>query len=328
MGDVTATTHAPEPGVDPVPNRIHARPVPRPGRLVAAVVALVLAAMAANALITNDNFRWDVVWLYLRDVVVIRGVMWTLILTFGSMAIAVVLAIALAVMRRSDNPVMRWVSWAYIWFFRGTPVYTQLLFWGSLAVLYPRLSLGIPFGPEFFVFTTRDVITSFWAALLGLALNEAAYLAEIVRAGLSSVDPGQTEAAKALGMKDSRILSRVVLPQAMRVIVPPTGNETISMLKTTSLVVAVPFALELTYATSGIGNRLFLPIPLLVIAALWYLLITSILMVGQHYLEQYYGRGFGTATGRRGKAKGPGGRQAAIAAAGTVKEDVNREVTP
>ncbi|WP_369370291.1 amino acid ABC transporter permease [Promicromonospora sp. Populi] len=316
-------------GVDPVPNRIHARGVPRPGRLVAAVVVLVLAAMAANALITNDNFRWDVVWLYLRDVLVIRGVLWTLLLTFASMAIAIALAIALAVMRQSDNPVMRWVSWAWIWFFRGTPVYTQLVFWGLLAVLYPRLSVGVPFGPEFFSFTTADVVTAFWAALLGLALNESAYLAEIVRAGLTSVDPGQAEAAKALGMKDGKVLRRVVLPQAMRVIVPPTGNETISMLKTTSLVVAVPFTLELQFATSAMGNRQFLPIPFLVIAALWYLLITSILMVGQHYLERYYGRGFGTAArSGRGRGKGPGGRQAAIAAAGTVKVDITKEVTP
>lgn len=321
-------SNAPASGGDPVPNRIHARPVPRPGRLVAAAVVLVLAAMAANALITNENFRWDVVWLYLRDVVVIRGVMWTLILTFASMAIAVVLAVTLAMMRRSDNPVMRWVSWAWIWFFRGTPIYTQLIFWGLLAVLYPRLSLGIPFGPEFFSFRTDDVLTAFWLALFGLAFNESAYLAEIVRAGLTSVDPGQTEAAKALGMKDGKIMRRVILPQAMRVIVPPTGNETISMLKTTSLVVAVPLTFELTYATSVMGNRQFLTIPFLVIAALWYLLITSILMVGQHYLEQYYGRGFGTATGRRGRGKVPGGKQAAIAAAGTVREDVNKEVTP
>ncbi|GAB2498425.1 amino acid ABC transporter permease [Promicromonospora xylanilytica] len=324
-----SSSNASASGRDPVPNRIHARPVPRPGRLVAAAIVLVLAAMAANALITNDNFRWDVVWLYLRDVVIVRGVMWTLILTFASMAIAVVLAVTLAMMRRSDNPVMRWVSWVWIWFFRGTPIYTQLIFWGLLAVLYPRLSLGIPFGPEFFTFRTDDVITAFWAALLGLALNESAYLAEIVRAGLTSVDPGQTEAAKALGMKDGKIMRRVVLPQAMRVIVPPTGNETISMLKTTSLVVAVPFGLELTFAAGAIGNRIFLPVPLLVVAALWYLLITSILMVGQHYLEQYYGRGFGTATGRKNRGKGPGGgRQAAIAAAGTVQEDVNKEVTP
>jgi len=321
---------------DAVPNPIHARPVPRPGRWVSAVVLLVLAAMAVNALITNPRFRWDLVWLYLRDVVVIRGVMWTLVLTFGSMVIAIALAVALAVMRRSDNPVMRSFSWFYIWFFRGTPIYTQLVFWGLLSVLYPRLSLGIPFGPEFFTFTTRDVITAFWAALFGLALNEAAYLAEIVRAGLTSVDTGQTEAAKALGMKDRTILRRVVLPQAMRVIVPPTGNETISMLKTTSLVLAVPFTLDLTYATNAIGNRTFQPIPLLMIAALWYLLITSILMIGQHFLERYYGRGFGTTPS--GGGGGPGGRfgrrrrkpskQDLIRASGTTRQDPFLEVTP
>jgi polar amino acid transport system permease protein len=200
-------------------------------------------------------------------------------------------------------------------------VYVQLVFWGLISVLYPRLSIGIPFGPEFFAFTTKDVITAFWAALLGLAFNEAAYLAEIVRAGLTSVDPGQAEAAKALGMKDATILRRVVLPQAMRVIVPPTGNETISMLKTTSLVTAVPFTLDLFYATNAIGNRLYQTVPLLVIASIWYLLITSILMVGQSYLEKYYGRGFGTESGARRRRTGPGdrpSRQEAIAAAGTT----------
>ncbi|NDO88685.1 amino acid ABC transporter permease [Cellulosimicrobium composti] len=322
------------PGDDPVPDRIHARPVPRPGRWVSAVVLLVLAAMAVNALLTNEKFRWDVVWLYFRDVTVVRGVGWTLVLTFGSMLIAIVLAVLLAIMRRSDNPVMKAVSWGYIWFFRGTPIYTQLVFWGLISVLYPRLSLGIPFGPEFFEFRTADLFTAFVCALIGLSLNEAAYLAEIVRAGLGSVDPGQTEAAKALGMKDGKILTRIVLPQAMRVIVPPTGNETISMLKTTSLVLAVPFTLDLQYSTNAIGNRLFLPIPLLMVAAIWYLLITSVLMVGQHYVERYYGRGFGTQTsgGRRGR--GPGGRgrrprkQDLIAASGTTKDDPFLEVTP
>ncbi|WP_203968314.1 ABC transporter permease subunit, partial [Sediminihabitans luteus] len=202
----SSTAATPSTPHDAVPHRIHAVPVRRPGRWVSAVVLLVLAAMAVHGLVTNEKFRWDVVWLYLRDVVVMRGVGWTLVLTFGSMAIAIVLAVLLAVMRRSDNPVLRSTAWAYIWFFRGTPVYTQLVFWGLLAVLYPRLSVGVPFGPELFSFDTADVITAFWAALLGLALNEAAYLAEIVRAGLGSVDPGQAEAAKALGMKDGSIL--------------------------------------------------------------------------------------------------------------------------
>ncbi|MBN0040653.1 amino acid ABC transporter permease [Cellulosimicrobium cellulans] len=325
------------PGDDPVPDRIHARPVPRPGRWISAVVLLVLAAMAANALLTNEKFRWDVVWLYFRDVTVVRGVGWTLVLTFCSMAIAIVLAVLLAIMRRSDNPVMKSVSWGYIWFFRGTPIYTQLVFWGLVSVLYPRLSLGIPFGPEFFEFRTADLFTAFVCALIGLSLNEAAYLAEIVRAGLGSVDPGQTEAAKALGMKDGKILRRIVLPQAMRVIVPPTGNETISLLKTTSLVLAVPFTLDLQYSTNAIGNRLFLPIPLLMVAAIWYLLITSVLMVGQHYIERYYGRGFGTQTAARRRGRGPGGtgggrkkpsRQDLIAASGTTKDDPFLEVTP
>lgn len=318
---------------DPVPNRIHARPVPHPGRWVAAAVLAVLAAMAAHSLITNPNFRWDVVWLYLRDVTVMRGIGWTLVLTFGSMVIGVVLAILLAIMRRSDNPILSSVSWFYIWFFRGTPVYTQLVFWGLISVLYPTLSIGIPFGPEFYTFQTQAVITAFWAALLGLGLNEAAYLAEIVRAGLGSVDKGQEEAARALGMKESTILRRIVIPQAMRVIVPPTGNETISMLKTTSLVLAVPFTLDLTYATNAIGNRIFQPIPLLIVAAFWYLLITSILMVGQTYLERYYGRG--TEAGGSGPGKTPrpprgraARRQAAINTAGTAKDDPFLEVTP
>ncbi|MDR2723196.1 MAG: amino acid ABC transporter permease [Cellulomonadaceae bacterium] len=319
---------------DLIPERIHARPVPRPGRIVGAIVVLVLAAMVVNGLITNPNYRWDTVWLYLRDVTVIRGVGWTLILTFGSMAIAAIMAVTLAMMRRSDNAIMRWVAWAYICFFRGTPIYVQLVFWGLLSVLYPQLSLGIPFGPEFLVFTTRYLVTPFWAALLGLAFNEAAYLAEIVRAGFSSVDPGQEEAAKALGMGPQTILRRIVLPQAMRVIVPPMGNETISMLKTTSLVLAVPFTLDLFFATNAIGARTFQPVPLLVIAALWYLLITSVLMVGQHYLERYYGRGFQESSSKRrrtgifGRNSGRPTRGQAVAAAGTTTDDPFLDVTP
>ncbi|WP_159805554.1 amino acid ABC transporter permease [Cellulomonas citrea] len=300
--------------------RIHAVPVRYPGRWVSAVVVLVLAAMAVHALLTNPKFAWPTVGQYLFATPVLRGVGWTLALTVGSMAIAVVLAITLAVMRDSTNPVLRAVAWFYIWFFRGTPIFTQLVFWGLISVLYPRLSLGIPFGPEFWSFSTKDVFTAAVAALIGLALNEAAYLAEIVRAGLESVDRGQQEAAKALGMKDGPILRRIVLPQAMRVIVPPTGNETISMLKTTSLVLAVPFTLDLQFATNAIGNRIFQPVPLLLVAALWYLAITSVLMVGQHYLERYYGRGFDPTRNAGPQRSGRGPRQAAINAARTTPE--------
>jgi polar amino acid transport system permease protein len=240
---------------------------------------------------TNPNFRWDIVGTYILDVKVVQGVGWTLLLTVASMVLAIVLAILLAVMRQSDNPVFRWTSWVWVWFFRGTPVYTQLVFWGLVTVLYPAITLGIPFGPELFSYALSDPTKGLIPAILGLGLNESAYLAEIFRAGLKSVDRGQQEAAEALGMSKGKIMWRIILPQAMRIIVPPTGNETIGMLKTTSLVLAVPFTLDLTFATNALANRIYLPIPLLIVAAFWYLLVTSILMVGQHYLEAYYGKG-------------------------------------
>lgn len=195
-------------------------------------------------------------------------------------------------MRQSINPVLRWVATAYIWFFRGTPIYTQLIFWSLLPTLYPQIELGIPFAPPFVSFDTATYFTPFWMAFIGLGLNEGAYLAEIIRAGLLSVDKGQWEAATALGMPRSMIFRRIILPQAMRVIVPPIGNETISMLKTTSLVSAIPFTLELTFVASTKGQSLFQPVPLLIAAALWYLFITSILMWIQAHIERYFGKGF------------------------------------
>ncbi len=288
-----STTAAPKGGrsANESPELIKAIPVRHPGRWAGAVLILGFAAMMIQSLITNPNFRWDIVGTYAMDVLVIQGIGWTLLLTVLSMAIAILLAIALAFMRESENPLFRSVSWVWVWFFRGTPVYTQLVFWGLIAVLYPKISMGVPFGPELFSFDTQDIVTAFVAAVLGLGLNESAYLAEIFRAGLKSVDSGQMEAAEALGMRKSKIMWRIILPQAMRIIVPPTGNETIGMLKTTSLVLAVPFTLDLTFATNGIANRTYLPIPLLIVAALWYLVITSILMVGQFYVERHFGKG-------------------------------------
>jgi len=276
---------------DLVPNRITAVARPKIGRIVSGIIAIALTLLVVRAVAINPTFRWDLVWLYLRDIVVFRGILWTLLLTFGSMLLAIVMAVALALMRRGDNPVLRAVAGAYVFLFRGTPVYVQLVLWGLLSVLWPRISIGVPFGPELFQFNTQDLLNAFWAALLGLAFNEAAYLCEIVRAGLNSVDPGQVEAAKALGLTNWQTMRRVILPQAMRVIIPPTGNETISMLKTTSLVIAIPFTLDLFYATSALGNRLYQPVPFLMIAAFWYLVVSSILMYGQHLLERYYGRG-------------------------------------
>ncbi|MBO1268864.1 amino acid ABC transporter permease [Arthrobacter sp. PO-11] len=291
----------------------NAVPVRHPGRWISAVVILGLVALMLQSMVTNPNFRWEIVGTYILDVKVVQGMGWTLLLTVASMAIAVVLAILLAVMRQSDNPIFRWSSWLWVWFFRGTPVYTQLVFWGLLAVLYPKISAGVPFGPELFDLSTSSIITPIAAAILGLALNESAYLAEIFRAGLKSVDKGQTEAAEALGMSDAKIMWRIILPQAMRIIVPPTGNETIGMLKTTSLVLAVPFTLDLTFATNALANRTYQPIPLLIVAAIWYLVITSLLMVGQHYLEAYYGKG--VDSGQAAVAVNPAAARAAAAVA-------------
>lgn len=267
------------------------RPVFRTGRLISVIVVALLVAAVIYSLLTNPNYHWEIVGEYLLHPNLVRGIGYTLILTVGAMFIGVVLAVTMAIMRQSPNPVLKGVAWFYIWFFRGTPIYTQLIFWGLLPTLYPMITLGIPFGPELFSVETKLVLNVFWSAMLGLGLNEGAYLAEIVRAGLNSVDQGQWEAATALGMKRGLILRRIIIPQAMRVIVPPTGNETISMLKTTSLVAAVPFTLELNYQAQNLGRLTFMPVPLIICAALWYLLITSILMVGQHYLEKHFGKG-------------------------------------
>ncbi|WP_172120151.1 amino acid ABC transporter permease [Actinomyces faecalis] len=305
------------------------RPVPHPGRWVSAAVVALLVAMLVHGLVTNEKYRWDLVWFYFRYDDVVRAVGWTLLLTVAAMLIGIVLAAATAVARQSENPVLRSVAYAYVFFFRGTPIYTQLVFWGLLPALYNKLSLGIPFGPELFVFSTKELFSGAVAAILGLGLNEGAYLSEIMRSGLSSVDAGQREAASALGMSKGKILRRIILPQAMRVIVPPTGNETISMLKTTSLVLAVPFTKELTFVANNVGNRLFQPIPLLIVAALWYLIITSVLMVGQHYLERYFGRGFDTvATSSPRARRGMSRRQQAILDAGTTTSDPMIEYTP
>jgi polar amino acid transport system permease protein len=203
-----------------------------------------------------------------------------------------VLGVILAVMRLSPNPVFRSVSWVYLWIFRGTPIYVQLAFWGLIPTIYANIQLGVPFGPSFFHLNLQALSIPFILAMLGLALNEAAYMAEIIRAGISSVPEGQSEASTALGMSWGMTMRRTVLPQAMRVIIPPTGNEVISMLKTTSLVTAVPYAFDLySIATREIAAREFEPVPLALVAVAWYLLMTSILMVGQYYLERYYARG-------------------------------------
>jgi polar amino acid transport system permease protein len=257
---------------------------------VAAVVVLAVAAGIVYTLVTAPNLKWDVVRHYLFHRLILQGVVTTLELTVLAMLIGIILGVVLAVMRLSPNPVMSWVSWIYIWFFRGTPVLVQIFFWFNLALVLPHIGIGIPLTSIHLQADTNTLVPAFMAATLGLGLNEAAYMAEIVRAGLISVEHGQTEAAQALGMTRSLVMRRIVLPQAMRVIIPPTGNETISMLKTSSLafVAAVP---ELFTRSQQIANVTFEVIELAIVASIWYLTMTSILTVGQYYLERYFGRG-------------------------------------
>jgi polar amino acid transport system permease protein len=279
--------------VSPSPAAIDAVPLRHPWRWVTAIVILTLLGLFLYGAATNEAFRWSVYREYLFDSRVLSvGLFNTLQLTVYSMLIAIVLGVVLAVMRLSPNPVLRSVSWLYLWIFRGTPVYVQLVFWGLLPTIYQNIQLGVPFGPTLLHVNLQALSIPFLLAIIGLALNEAAYMAEIIRAGINSVPEGQMEASIALGMSWSLAMRRTVLPQAMRVIIPPTGNEVISMLKTTSLVTAVPFALDLYGITSReIAARTFEPVPLLLVAATWYLVVTSILMVGQYYLERYYSRG-------------------------------------
>jgi polar amino acid transport system permease protein len=283
--------HSPAPAGTARPEDIRAVPVRHVGRWVAAAVVLLLVVIAVHSVATNPRFDWATVGDYLFTSRILDGLVKTLELTIIAMVIGVVLGVILAVMRLSANPLVSSFSWVYIWLFRGTPVLVQILFWNNIAALYPRMSFGVPFGgPELFGGSANSLITPFVAAILALGLNEGAYMAEIVRAGIISVDEGQTEASQALGMSRLQTMRRIILPQAMRVIIPPTGNETISMLKTTSLVSVIATA-ELLYSAQLIYAVNFKVIPLLLVASIWYLLVTSVLSVGQYYVERHFGRG-------------------------------------
>jgi polar amino acid transport system permease protein len=272
------------------PEEIRAVPVRHPGRWVAAAVIAVVVAMLVHSIWTNPNWAWSFQGDNAFTNPVLHGLWTTVWLTLAAMAIGVALGIAIAIMRLAKNPIVSGAAWVYTWAFRGTPVYVQLLLWAQIGSLYRRLAIGVPFGPHLFTFNSNTLIPGFMAALLGLGLNEGAYMAEIVRAGLISVDEGQQEAATALGLSRTATLRRIILPQAMRVIIPPTGNETISMLKTTSLVSVVPYY-ELLFNAQAIGHRTFQPFPMLVMASLYYLVLSSVLMIGQYYIERHYARG-------------------------------------
>jgi polar amino acid transport system permease protein len=275
------------------PEDIEAVPVRHPGRWIASAIVLVVAASIIRSIAVNKRFQWGVVGHYLFDARILHGVVVTLELTAISMVVGIALGILVAVMRLSPNPLVSGASWFYIWFFRGTPLLVQLLFWGFVAALYPTIDLGVPFGgPSAIHVDANSTITPFAAAILGLGLNEGAYMAEIVRAGIISVGEGQTDAASSLGLSRLQTLRRIVLPQAMRVIIPPTGNETISMLKNTSLVIVLGAVFDLLFETQQIYAANYKTIPLLIVASIWYLAMTSVLYVGQYFIERRFGRGF------------------------------------
>ncbi|RGC67062.1 putative glutamine ABC transporter permease protein GlnM [Micromonospora sp. MW-13] len=297
---------------------IRAVPVRHPGRWVAVAVLAVLTAMFVHLLATNDAFNWSFMVDKMFRPPIIEGLLrGTVLMTVCAMLIGVVLGVVIAVMRLSDNPILRGVGWLYTWFFRAVPRLVLLAVFGNIGILWSRIEFGVPFDTQLgqlfgidnlqlrlFGFSSRDILTGFMAGLLGLALSEAAYMAEIVRAGIQSVDPGQTEAAQALGMGRGQLLRRVVLPQAMRMIIPPTGNETIAMLKDTSLLLYVPVSVELFFQLDAVGKRTFQIFPMYVAACLWYLFLTSILLVGQYFLERHFGRGYGSAGRARLRLRG------------------------
>jgi len=305
---MTTTAPAPAAVAEERPGLIDARPVRHPWRWLAIAVIAVLVAMLVNLLIGNPAFHWSFVLQAMNQSPVIEG-FWkgTILVTVLAMVLGVALGVLLAVMRLSDNPVLRGVSWVYTWFFRAIPRYVLLTIMGALGILFQQgIALGVPFDWviiralglsgdwRFATFDANTVFVGLTGGVIGLAASEAAYMAEIARAGILSVDKGQMEAAQALGMSRSRAMRRVVLPQAMRVIVPPTGNETIAMLKDTSLLLAIPVGTELFFQLQAIGTRTYETFPVLVAATLYYLIASSVLMVGQAYLERRFGRGFGT----------------------------------
>ena len=304
MASDTTTRPAP-------PEEIQAVPVRHPGRWIAAAVIALLIAMFVHMLVTNPVFQWGFMFDNMFSPAVLRGARTTLIMTVLAMVLGILLGIVVAVMRLSPNPVVSGASWAYVWFFRAIPRIVLLFFAANLGALYGTYDIGIPFDRQlmgllglsgdlrFLGLDGNQIFSGFTAGLLGLVLSEAAYMAEIVRAGIQAVDPGQTEAASALGMSRSKTLRRIVLPQAMRVIVPPTGNETIAMLKDTSLLIAVPVTSELNFQLRAIGSRTFQIIPMAVASILWYLALSSLLMVGQYFIEKRFSRGFGSRETRQ-----------------------------
>ena len=265
-------------------------PLRHPGTWAATALVAAIAAAVATSVATNPAFQWPVVARYLFDPQILAGLARTLELTVAAMVLGLVLGTALALMRLSLNPLLRVLAWLYIWVFRSVPVLVQLIFWYNFGALYARITIAVPWGPTLYSASTNAVITPLTAALAGLGLAQAAYTAEVIRAGIQSVPTGQTRAAKALGMSPATIFTRIVFPQAMRVIIPPVGNEVVSMVKGTSLVSVIAMA-DLLYTAQLIYARTYETIPLLIVASLWYLAVVSVLSAGQSVLERRFRRG-------------------------------------
>jgi polar amino acid transport system permease protein len=291
----------------------------RPGRWITVAVLLVGVSMLVHTIIANPTFEWGIVGHYFLSAQVLQGLANTLEITAVSMLIGVALGVAVALLRMSSSPVLASVGWTYVWVLRSVPLLVQLLFWYNLAALYRTLSVGVPFGPAVAHANVNQLITPFVAAILGLGLHESAYMAEIIRGGILGVDPGQGEAADALGMSHRLALRRIILPQALRTITPPTGNEVISTLKASALVSVLSMK-DLLYSVQIIYSQDFRTIPLLIVASLWYLIVTSVLTVGQHVLERRVGRGTGQGRARRAWRGNRGTQAPASAGAGMTGE--------
>jgi polar amino acid transport system permease protein len=289
MSTNTTNTHAAPSGAADFRDVATAHTPFRTGRLALWIVIALVVVDFGWIIAANDNFGWPVIAKYFFDPTVIKGLYVSLGLTVIAMILGVALGLVIAIMRMSEDRLASSFASLFIWFFRGTPLLVQLIFWYNMSTLFPAISISIPFGPTLASWDTNSVITPMTAAIVGLALNEAAYMAEIIRGGLLSVDRGQAETAQAFGMTKGRALWRIIIPQAMRSIVPPTGNQLISMIKATSLVSVIAMA-DLLYSVQSIYNRTFEIIPMLMVAVIWYLLITSVLNIGQSYIEGFYGR--------------------------------------
>lgn len=317
----TAPIIAADGSATPITPRLHV------GRWLVGILAVLFVGWLAASVIFNENIRWNRVFDYLFSPRILDGVVVTIWMSILATVIGLSLGVVLAVMKLAKNPVLHWIATGYIWFFRGTPVLVQLIFWYNLAFLFPFLTLQVPFTQLGVQWDTNQVMTGFTAALLGLGLNLAAYFAETVRAGIQAVDRGQAEAALAGGMTQMQTMRIIVLPQALRIIIPPTGNEFISMLKTTSLVVVVA-GNDLMTNASQIYKQNNLIIELLIVASIWYMVLTAIATVLQSRLERRFGEdavrlvrgpGFAQSFLRRGQQA-----QTKTEAMATITEKVTR----